>query len=84
EERFNKALATNPAAVQKFLAGDGFKNGFVPTLRREIGNLLNTAFGPVANRKRSLQDRIKQMDDQVAMKERQLKTKEEQLKRKFA
>lgn len=84
EEKFNKTLAGNPSAVQRFLAGDGFKTGFIPTLKREIGNLLNTAFGPVATRKRSLQDRIKQMDDQVAAKERQLVTKENNLKRKFA
>jgi flagellar hook-associated protein 2 len=84
EEKFNKALASNPNAVQKFLTGDGFATGFVPTLKREIGNLLNSAFGPVATRKRSLQDKIQQQDQQVASKERQLKQKEEQLRNKFA
>jgi flagellar hook-associated protein 2 len=84
EEEFKKALATDPGGVQKFLAGDGFATGFIPSLRREVSNLLNQAYGPVATRKRSLQDRIKQMDDQIGQKEKQLAVKEESLKRKFA
>jgi flagellar hook-associated protein 2 len=84
EDAFTKALATDPSGVHKFLAGDGFATGFVPTLRREISNLLNQAYGPVATRKRSLQDKIKQMDDQIGQKEKQLAVKEEGLKRKFA
>jgi len=84
EDKFNKALANDPNAVQKFLAGDGFSTGFIPVLRREISTMLDQAFGPVSNRKRSLQDRIKQMDDQIGAKEKQLQIKEEGLKRKFA
>ncbi len=84
EERFQKALVSDPGGVQHFLAGDGFATGFIPTVKREVSNLLNQAFGPVANRKRSLQDRIKQMDEQIATKEKQLAVKEESLKRKFA
>lgn len=84
EKKFNDALARNPAAVQKFLAGDGFATGFIPTIKREIGTMLNAAFGPVAIRKKALQDRIGQMNDQVANKERQLGKKEELLRNKFA
>jgi flagellar hook-associated protein 2 len=84
EKKFNDALARNPAGVQHFLAGDGFSNGFVPSLKREIGNILNSAFGPIAIRKRALQDRIQQMNDQIANKEKQLQKKEEQLRDKFA
>lgn len=84
EKKFNDALARNPAGVQRFLAGDGFKTGFIPTLRREIGTLLNSAFGPVAIRKRALQERIGQMDKSIENKERQLAKKEEMLKNKFA
>lgn len=84
EKKFNNTLAKNPAAVQKFLAGDGFSTGFIPSLKREINTLLNSAFGPVAIRKRALQDRIGQMNDQVANKERQLQKKEEVLRNKFA
>ena len=84
EKKFNDTLAKTPNDVQKFLAGDGFQTGFVPSLRREIGGLLNAAFGPVAVRKKSLQDRIGQMNDQIANKERQLAKKEEMLRNKFA
>lgn len=84
EKKFNETLARNPIAVQKFLAGDGFSVGFIPTLKREIGTMMNSAFGPVAIRKRALQDRISQMDDQIANKERQLARKEEALRNKFA
>ena len=84
EKKFNDALARNPSGVQRFLAGDGFKTGFIPALRREIGTLLNSAFGPVAIRKRALQERIGQMDKSIENKERQLAKKEETLKNKFA
>ena len=84
EEAFNQALMRNPAAVQQFLAGDGFNVGFIPSLKREITTVLNSAFGPVAVRKRSLQERIRQMDTQIANKERQLAVKEDSLRRKFA
>lgn len=84
EKTFNDALARNPAAIQKFLAGDGFSVGFIPSLKREVGTMLNQASGPVAIRKRALQDRISQMNDQIANKERQLAKKEENLRNKFA
>ncbi len=84
DKRFNDALARNPVAIQKFLAGDGFSTGFIPTLKREVGNMLNQAIGPVAIRKRALQERISQMDDRIANKEKQLVRKEEQLRNKFA
>lgn len=84
DKKFNDALARNPSDVQHFLAGDGFSTGFIPSVKREIGNVLNTAFGPVAVRKRALQERITRMDDQIANKERQLVKKEENLRNKFA
>lgn len=84
EKKFNDTLARNPSAVQKFLAGDGFSTGFIPTLKREVGTMLNTAFGPVAIRKRALQDRIGQMNQQIDDKQRQLSKKEEILRNKFA
>jgi len=84
EKKFNDTLARTPNDVQRFLAGDGFSVGFVPSLRREISTVLNTAFGPVAVRKKALQDRISQMDDQIANKERQLARREETLRKKFA
>lgn len=84
EEAFNNTLKKNPAAVQQFFAGDGFATGFIPTVRREVTNLLNASFGAVSVRKKALQDRIGRMDDQVANKERMLAVKEESLRRKFS
>jgi flagellar hook-associated protein 2 len=84
EKRFNETLARNPADVQRFLAGDGFSVGFIPSLKREVGTMLDMAFGPVAMRKRGLQEKIGQMDKQIEDKERQLTKKEELLRNKFA
>ncbi len=83
-EKFNKALNSEPAAVVSFLRGDGFATGFVPVLKREIGNLLNGQFGAIANRKKGLQDKVNRMNDQISQKERQIEKKEEMLRRKFA
>lgn len=84
DKKFNDTMAKNPADVQKFLAGDGFSTGLISSVKREIGTVLNSAFGPVAIRKKALTDRIGQMDDQIANKERQLSKKEDQLRNKFA
>ena len=84
DKKFNDVLAKNPTDVQRFLGGDGFSTGFVPSIRREISGLLNAASGPVAVRKKSLQDRISQMNTSIADKERQLGKKEEMLRNKFA
>lgn len=84
EEKFQKKLNADPRMVANFLRGDGFATGFIPTLKREISNLTNSAFGPLANRKRGLTDKINQIDRRIDMKERQLEKKEEQLRSKFA
>jgi flagellar hook-associated protein 2 len=84
QDKFNKALASDPAAVAAFLKGDGLNNGFVPTVRREISNMMNGTFGPISMRKKSLSDKIKQLDERIDNKNRQLEKKEDQLRAKFA
>jgi flagellar hook-associated protein 2 len=84
QKAFNAALARNPDAVQGFFAGDGFSTGFIQTVRREVGNLLNPNSGSISNRSRGLQSKIQQFDDRIAQKERQLVKREEQLRNKFA
>lgn len=84
QDKFNQTLANDPSSVQRFLAGDGFKTGFIPKLKREISTLTNSAFGTVGNRKRSLENRIRQIDDRISNKERLLAKKEDNLKKKFA
>lgn len=84
QDKFNKVLNANPKAVAAFFRGDGFNTGFVSGLKREIGNLINGQFGVISNRKRGLDDKIKQINGRIETKERQLEKKEEGLRRKFA
>lgn len=84
QEKFNKALNSDPKAVGAFLRGDGFNTGFVTVVRREVGNILNGQFGALANRKKSIQDRVNRMNTQIEQKERQLEKKEDSLRRKFS
>ncbi len=82
-DKFTKVLNSNPKAVSTFLRGDGFSTGFVTTLKRETSFLLSQNFGAIANRKKSISQRITRMDQQIENKERQLTRKEEQLTKKF-
>lgn len=84
EDKFNQVLASKPEEVRRFFAGDGFNVGFVPTLRREITTLTNSAFGQVSMRKRSLEENIRRIDENIATKEKNLVRREEQLRNKFA
>ncbi len=84
QEKFQRVLNSNPKDVAAFFRGDGSKVGFVPTVKREIGNLTNGVFGTIGNRKKGISDRIEQTNRRIDDKERQLVRKEESLRRKFA
>lgn len=84
DDKFKKALTTTPQEVVKFLRGDGFSNGFIPSVRNAVNLLTNPTTGPLGNRRKGIQDRIKQMDDRIERKEAQIVKKEESLRRKFA
>ncbi len=84
QERFNKVLQGNPQGVANFLRGDGTKVGFIPTVKRQIGDILNSAFGPLANRKRGLQQKIDSINQRIDNKERQLTRREDTLRRQFS
>lgn len=84
EDKFNKVLKEKPNEVAAFFRGDGFNTGFVATIRREVGSMVNGSFGTISNRKRGLQDRINQVNTRIENKERQLERKEDSLRRKFA
>jgi flagellar hook-associated protein 2 len=84
QEKFNKMLTSNPKEVSAFLRGDGFQVGFIPTVRREVNNLLNGAVGPIAVRKRGINERIKSADQRIERKEVELEKKEESLRKKFS
>ena len=76
QEKFNASLARGPEDVHAFFTGDGFSTGFVASLKRELGNLLNTSFGPVSTRKKSLESKIKRFDQSIANKEKHLAKRE--------
>ena len=84
EEKFNKALNSDPKSMIAFLRGDGFNTGFVPGVRREVSNILNGQFGAISNRKKSLQDRVTRINKQIESKERLIEKKEDMLRKKFA
>lgn len=84
QDKFNKTLNSNPAGVAAFLRGDGFQTGFIPTLKREISNIMAAPFGVIGNRKKGIQDKIDQINKRIDDKERQLGKKEESLRAKFA
>lgn len=84
QDKFNKKLSEDPKNVAAFLRGDGFTTGFVTRIKRAVGNILDTQFGAIANRKRGLEDQIRQINQRIDMKERQLTRKEESLRNKFA
>ncbi len=84
KKKLDAVLSSNAKDVGVFLAGDGFSIGFVPTLKREMANFTNQAFGPLANRKKGLQDKINNINKSIENKERALSRKEEALRRQFA
>lgn len=84
QKKFDAVLNAKPNDVQAFFVGDGFATGFVPAVRREIGNLLNPSFGAIANRSKGLKNKIDQIDDRIANKERQIEKKEQMLRDKFS
>jgi len=83
-EKFNKVLNSDPANTAAFLRGDGLTTGFIPTIKMQVDNLMNGAFGGVTMRKKTLNDKMHQLDERIDTKNRQLEKKEEQLRAKFS
>jgi flagellar hook-associated protein 2 len=83
-DKFNSKLSQDPKDVAKFLRGDGVAVGFVPTVKTQVKNALDGAYGPIPIRKRGLQTKIDQLNKRIESKERQLEKKEDSLRQKFA
>lgn len=83
QQKFTKELNAHPEAVSFFLRGDGFSFGFIPTLKREIANLVNPNTGSIGLRKKGMSQGIQQVNDRIERKERQLEKREDGLRRKF-
>jgi flagellar hook-associated protein 2 len=84
QDKFNKVLQGNPQGVAQFFQGDGFKTGFVQTVKTAVNNLISGQFSPIGNRKTGMQSKIDQINKRIDNKERQLVQKEDALRRKFA
>ncbi|PWU21570.1 MAG: flagellar hook associated protein [Bdellovibrio sp.] len=83
-DKFQKVLSGSPFDVANFFRGDRLKTGFVPTVKRDVGDILSSQYGPIAIRKKGISDKIHNFDQRIEMKEKQLEKKEEQLRQKFA
>ena len=84
QDKFNKVLQANPAGVSAFLRGDGFKTGFVQSVKTAVTALVDTNSGPVGTRKKSMGDKITQINKRIDEKEKQLEKKEDAMRRKFS
>lgn len=84
KKKLDAILGRSGKDVGTFLAGDGYTVGFIPTLKRELASLNNQSFGPLANRKKGLQDKIDNINKSIENKERALSRKEEALRRQFS
>jgi flagellar hook-associated protein 2 len=84
QDKFNKVLNSKPQEVVKFLRGNLFSTGFIPNVKNAIRSLTHESTGPLGNRKRGIQERIKQIDERIERKEAQLVKKEDSLRKKFS
>lgn len=83
-EKFSKTLSANPQAVAQFFRGDGVSVGFIPTVNRQVGSLVNSTSGSLGNRKRGIQQKIDSINKRIDSKEQQLTRREETLRRQFS
>jgi flagellar hook-associated protein 2 len=84
QDKFNSILAKQTEDVRNFFAGDGFATGFIPSVKRVIGNMTDGAFGSIGQRKQALQGRIKDADQRIENMEKNLQRKEQSLRRQFS
>lgn len=84
EEKFNKIVNAEPDEVAKFLRGDFISKGFIPSLKKNLGAIVDMSTGPVTTRKKSYQDRATAIDKKIEQKERSLTKREEQIRNQFS
>jgi flagellar hook-associated protein 2 len=84
QEKFNAAISRDLMGVQMFFNGDGQGTGLIPRMKTAINMMLDNVTGPLTQRQRGLQNKIKQFDQQIENKERMLSKREDSLKQQFA
>ena len=84
QDKFKKLVNNDPQQVVQFLRGNFIDTGFIPSMKKRLGSIVDPQTGPVTTRKKSYQDRISQMDRRIDQKEKSLGKREEQLRKQFA
>jgi flagellar hook-associated protein 2 len=84
QEKFTKIVNTDPMHVASFLRGDQVKTGFITSMKRGLGQILDPQTGTVTTRRKNYQDQVSQLDKKIEQKEKNLERTEEQLRNKFA
>lgn len=84
QDKFKKLVNNDPQQVVQFLRGNFVDTGFIPSMKKRLGSIVDPQTGPVTTRKKSYQDRISQMDRRIDQKEKSLSKREEQIRKQFA
>ncbi len=84
EEKFTKIVNTEPTNVVNFLRGDLVNNGFIPSMKKKLAQILDPTTGTVTTRRKNYQDQVSQMDKRIEQKEKSLEKTEERLRNKFS
>lgn len=83
QEKFNKALNSDPAAMATFLKGDGFSYGFIPSVRRAVSDMTTIGYGVINNRKKGLKDKIESMNKRIDDKRKVISKKRRKFKKQI-
>ena len=84
QDKFKKLVNNDPKQVVQFLRGNFVDTGFILSMKKRLGSIVDPQTGPVTTRKKSYQDRISQMDRRIDQKEKNLSKREEQLRKQFS
>ena len=84
QDKFRKLVNNDPKQVVQFLRGNFVDTGFIPSMKKKLGSIVDPQNGVVTSRKKSYQDRISQMDRRIDQKEKSLSKREDQLRKQFS
>jgi flagellar hook-associated protein 2 len=84
EDKFKAVAGRDLEGLQEFFVGDSLTYGLIPEVKRAIGDMVDSSYGPLSQRSQGIKTKITQFDQQIANKERILAQKEIQLKSQFS
>ena len=82
--RMHRKIDHTARGERRTHSGNFVDTGFIPSMKKRLGSIVDPQTGPVTTRKKSYQDRISQMDRRIDQKEKTLSKREEQLRKQFA